>query len=301
MANNRSNKINRGFGSTLADILIYGLLGVLALIMIYPFYNLIITSISSYEELVRPGLRLWPENVDWTNYQIITSDDKLLRSFRNTLIVTACGTALSMVVTTSAAYAFSKKWVPGRNLLLTLFIITMYFGGGLVPWYLIMCDLGFKENFLVMFVPGALNTWNMILMKNYFNTIPESLEESARIDGANDLRIMIQIVLPVAVPILATISLFFAVGYWNEWYNAMIFISDRTLEPLQLTLRRLVVESTMDLGNDMANQFRNQNKQIHSRGMQMAAVTVATIPVLCVYPFVQKYFAKGIMMGAVKG
>ncbi len=296
-----SNKIHRGFGSVLADILIYGLLGLLALIMIYPFYNLILTSISSYEELVRPGLRLWPQKVDWTNYQIIFSDGQLLRSFRNTIIVTLCGTALSMIVTTSAGYAFSKKWVPGRNGLLTLFIITMYFGGGLVPWYLVMCDLGFKDNFLVMFVPGALSTWNMILMKNYFNTIPESLEESARIDGANDLRIMIQIVLPVAAPILATISLFYAVGFWNEWYNAMIFISTKSLEPLQLLLRRLVIESTMDLGSEMANQFRNQNKQIHSRGMQMASVTVATVPILLVYPFVQKHFAKGIMMGAVKG
>ncbi len=296
-----SNKIHRGFGSVLADILIYGLLGLLALIMIYPFYNLILTSISSYEELVRPGLRLWPQQVDWTNYQIIFSDGALLRSFRNTIIVTLCGTTLSMIVTTSAGYAFSKKWVPGRNGLLTLFIITMYFGGGLVPWYLVMCDLGFKDNFLVMFVPGALSTWNMILMKNYFNTIPESLEESARIDGANDLRIMVQIVLPVAAPILATISLFYAVGFWNEWYNAMIFISTKSLEPLQLLLRRLVIESTMDLGSEMANQFRNQNKQIHSRGMQMASVTVATVPILLVYPFVQKHFAKGIMMGAVKG
>lgn len=296
-----SNKIHRGFGSVLADILIYGLLGLLALIMIYPFYNLILTSISSYEELVRPGLRLWPQQVDWTNYQIIFSDGALLRSFRNTIIVTLCGTMLSMIVTTSAGYAFSKKWVPGRNGLLTLFIITMYFGGGLVPWYLVMCDLGFKDNFLVMFVPGALSTWNMILMKNYFNTIPESLEESARIDGANDLRIMVQIVLPVAAPILATISLFYAVGFWNEWYNAMIFISTKSLEPLQLLLRRLVIESTMDLGSEMANQFRNQNKQIHSRGMQMASVTVATVPILLVYPFVQKHFAKGIMMGAVKG
>ena len=275
-----SNKIHRGFGSVLADILIYGLLGLLALIMIYPFYNLILTSISSYEELVRPGLRLWPQQVDWTNYQIIFSDGALLRSFRNTIIVTLCGTTLSMIVTTSAGYAFSKKWVPGRNGLLTLFIITMYFGGGLVPWYLVMCDLGFKDNFLVMFVPGALSTWNMILMKNYFNTIPESLEESARIDGANDLRIMVQIVLPVAAPILATISLFYAVGFWNEWYNAMIFISTKSLEPLQLLLRRLVIESTMDLGSEMANQFRNQNKQIHSRGMQMASVTVATVPLL---------------------
>lgn len=215
---------------------------------------------------------------------------------------TPFGTALAMAVTTCASYALSKKSLPGRGWIITVFVITMYFGAGLIPFYLVCKDLGFIDNLLVMTVPGCMSVYNMILMKNYFGTIPESLPESGRIDGANEFRIMVQIVLPCAAPILATIALFYAVGFWNEWWNAMIFIQKNTdtMTPLQLLLRKIVIEATMDLGNDMANSFKNANIAIYKTGMQMASVAVATLPILLVYPFVQKYFATGIMLGAVK-
>lgn len=297
----KSNAIRRGGGSIAADAVIYTVLTLLALLMIFPFYNMVLISVAPYAEVASGQLYLWPRGWDFNNYKIIFSDPKLLRSFGISGFNTVFGTALAMAVTTSAGYALSRKTLPGRGWILTLFVITMYFGGGLIPWYLVLQDLGFIDNIFVMTVPSCLSVYNMILMKNYFNTIPESLPESARIDGANEFRIMVQIVIPCAAPIMATISLFYAVGFWNEWWNAMIFIQQRSnLVPLQLLLRKIVIESTLDLGNDMANSFRSANIAIYKTGLQMATVTVTTVPILCVYPFVQKYFAKGIMLGAVK-
>jgi len=284
-----------------ADVIIYAVLAVLALIMVFPFYNVLLISLAPYQKVAGGQLYLFPQGWDFQNYQIIFSDGKLKNAFGISGFNTAFGTVLAMLVTTCAGYAFSKKTMPGRTWLLMLFVITMYFGGGLIPWYLLLKDLRFVDNIFVMTVPAALSVYNMILMKNYFGTVPESLPESARIDGANEFRIMLWIVIPVSAPIMATISLFYAVGFWNEWWSAMIFIQQKNnLTPLQLLLRKIVIESSMDLGNDMANSFKTANKAVYKIGMQMATVVVATIPVLCVYPFVQKYFAQGIMLGAIK-
>ncbi len=296
------NAIRRSTGSKIADAIIYTILTLLALAMIFPFYNMLLVSVAPYKYVSAGQLYLWPKGFDFINYKTILSDDKLISAFKVSTFNTVFGTALAMCVTTCAGYALSKKTLPGRSWILTYFVITMYFGAGLIPGYLVMKDLGFVDNLFVMTVPGCLSVYNMILMKNYFNTIPESLPESGRIDGANEFRIMLQIVLPCAAPILATIALFYAVGFWNEWWNAMIYIQKNaaTMTPLQLLLRRIVIESSLDLGNDMANSFKNANIQIYGKGMQMASVTVATVPILLVYPFVQKYFATGIMLGAVK-
>lgn len=296
-----ANAIRRAGASRAWDALIYSVLTLLALLMVFPFYNMLLISFAEYRDVAAGQLYLWPRSMTWQNYQIIFSDAKLGSAFRTSGFNTVFGTALSMIVTTSAGYAFSKKSMPGRSPLLLVFVVTMYFGGGLIPWYLILKDLGFIDNILVMTVPGCLSVYNMILMKNYFGTIPESLTESARIDGANELRTMVQIVIPCAAPIMATISLFYAVGFWNEWWSAMIFVQQKaSIMPLQLLLRKIVIESTLDLGSDMANSFKNANMPVYKVGMQMASVTVATVPILLVYPFVQKYFAKGIMLGAIK-
>ena len=300
-AGTHKTAIKRVYRFSLADFLIYAILSLLALLMLFPFYNMLIVSFAKYSDVARGNLYLWPKSIDLTNYRVIFSDGKLMDAFKVSGFNVAFGTSLSMVVTTMAGYAFSKKSLPGRKWLLMLFVITMYFGGGLIPWYLVLLDLGLVDSIFVMTVPGCLSTFNMILMFNYFKTVPESLEESARIDGAGDFRILLQIVLPVSLPVVSTIALFYAVWFWNEWYTAMITIQ-RNVQfiPLQLLLRRIVIESTMDLGNEMANQFRNQNVHIYRAGMQMAAVTIATVPILCVYPFVQKYFTSGIMLGAIK-
>jgi len=291
--------IRKGYNA--ADFVIYSVLTLLALITVFPFYNMVLVSLAPYKYVAGGQLYLYPHGWDLQNYKIIFSDRTLISAFRISGFNTLFGTALAMVITTCAGYGFSKKSLPGRTLLLMLFVITMYFGGGLIPWYLMLKDLGFIDNILVMTVPMSLSVFNMILMKNYFGTIPDSLPESARIDGASEFRIMIQIVIPISMPIMATIALFYAVGFWNEWWSAMIFIQQKNnLIPLQLLLRRIVIESSIDLGNAMANSFRSANKAIYTIGLQMASVTVATVPILLVYPFVQKYFARGIMLGAIK-
>ena len=182
----KSNAIRRGGGSIAADAVIYTVLTLLALLMIFPFYNMVLISVAPYAEVASGQLYLWPRGWDFNNYKIIFSDPKLLRAFGISGFNTVFGTALAMAVTTSAGYALSRKSLPGRGWILTLFVITMYFGGGLIPWYLVLQDLGFIDNIFVMTVPSCLSVYNMILMKNYFNTIPESLPESARIDGANE-------------------------------------------------------------------------------------------------------------------
>jgi putative aldouronate transport system permease protein len=294
-----SSSLRRSFRA--ADWVIYIVLTFLAVIMVFPFYNMLLMSFAPFSQVSGGQLYLWPRGFDLTNYKIIFSDPKLMRSFGVSVFNTGFGTAIAMLVTTMAGYALSKKSLPGRTFLLTLFVITMYFGGGLIPWYLVLKDMGFVDSIFVMTIPASLSVYNMILMKNYFGTVPESLAESARIDGANELHIMLRIIIPVSTPIMATISLFYAVDFWNEWWSAMIFIQQKSaLTPLQLLLRKIVIESTLDLGKDTANSFKNANIAVYKTGMQMAAVTVATTPILLVYPFVQKYFAKGIMLGAIK-
>ena len=288
-------------GSGAADVCIHVFLILLAFAMIFPFYNMLLISFANYRDIAGGNLYIWPKSIEFTNYKIIFTDPKLWNAFGVSTFNVVFGTALAMLLTTMAGYAFSKKTVPGRRWLLMIFLITMYFGGGLIPWYLLLLDLGLVDTIWVMTVPGCVSVFNMVLMFNFFKTVPESLEESARMDGAGDFRILAQIVIPVSLPVIATVSLFYAVGFWNEWFTAMITIQKNTqFVPLQLLLRRIVIETSLDLGSDMANQFRSQQILIYKEGLQMATVTVATIPILAVYPFIQKYFTKGIMLGAIK-
>ena len=288
-------------GSPIVDVIIHIFLVLLALTMIFPFYNMILISFAKFNDVARGNLYLWPKAIDLTNYKIIFSDPKLGDAFKVSTFNVLFGTSLAMVLTTMAGYAFSKKTVPGRRWMLMVFLITMYFGGGLIPWYLVLLDLGLVDTIWVMTVPGSVSVFNLVLMFNYFKTVPESLEESARIDGAGDFRILLQIVIPVSMPVIATIALFYAVGFWNEWFTAMITIQKNTqFTPLQLLLRRIVIEASLDLGNEMATSFRTQNINIYPVSLQMATVTIATAPILAVYPFIQKYFTKGIMLGAIK-
>ena len=292
--------IRRPTGDRIADGVIMAVLIFVVFLMVFPFYNMLLISFAKYEHVAGGDLYLWPKSITLESYRLIFLDPALPRAFFVTIMITVMGVSLSMFITTMAGYSLSKKQLPFRNTIFFFVIVTMYFSGGLVPWYLVCRDLGFVDSILVMVIPPALNTFYMILMKNYFLTIPESLEESARMDGANDIRIMFQIVIPIAAPIMATISLFYAVERWNEWWFAMLFIKDYTKIPLQLLLRRIVIESTIDLGSEMANQMRDAQVQHFGPSIQMATVTVTTIPILLVYPFLQKHFTKGIMLGAIK-
>ena len=216
------------------------------------------------------------------------------------IFVTFVGTIYSMVISATAAYTLSKKMIPGNKILFTIAIIPMFFSGGLIPYYLTIKNVGLINNLLVLIIPSAISTFYLILLKNSFDDIPPSIEESAKIDGANDMYIFFKIVIPTSVPVIATISLFYAVDKWNDYYTALLFLTDRNLYPLQLVLREVIQNFTMFLGSNIGQEIARTNSVMYTRSLQMAVIVIATIPILCVYPFLQKHFTKGIMLGAVK-
>ena len=292
--------IKHSLGDRIADVVITMIMVLLTLAVLFPFYNMLLISVAKYEDILSTPIYLFPKAIDLQNYRMAVLYPNFINSVGVSLFVTVTGTALSLLTTTMAAYALSRKHLPFRKFFFYLLVITMYFGGGLIPWYLVMRSLGFVDSIWVMIVPPLVNTFYLILMRNYFGSIPDELEESAKIDGANDVQILFRIMIPIAAPIIATIALFYAVDRWNDWWLPMIFLQDPNKLPLTLILRRMVVDATIDLGNAMMNAMRDANIQVHSRSLQMATVTLTTVPILLVYPFLQKYFTKGIMLGAIK-
>lgn len=284
------------------DISAVVVLGLLALITFFPFYNVLIISVAKFETISKSNFYIFPKSFDLLAYKVLLQDMKFWTSIVNSVIVTVAGVLFSMTISVAGAYALSKRGMPGRNAMLSMILFTMFFNGGLIPFYLIVKDLGFVNNILVMIIPAGLNTFYLIIMKNYFNTIPESLEESAKLDGANDLYILLKIIIPISAPFIATFALFYAVERWNEWWYALIFISDPTKTPLQIYLRETLITSNSLLGlmaQTMAEQ--QQTAKVYTPALQMAAVVVSSVPIIIVYPFLQKHFNKGIMIGSIKG
>ena len=292
--------VKRGFGDKIADACIYAFLSLMALSIVFPFYNMILISFAEYEHVTKSVFYLYPKSFTLENYMRIFTDSKLINSVTISVRNVLTGTAMSLIITVLAAYTLSRRNVPFRRAMFYLCIFTMYFSGGMIPWYLVLKYYGFVDSVWVMTVPGMLSTFNMILVRNYFLSLPESMEESARLDGAGEFIIMWRIIVPLSAPIMATVALFYAVGFWNEWWNAMLFIQNTKLIPLALLLRKLIIENSLEMGDAMANSMRSNVVRVHGRSLQLATVTVATVPILCVYPFLQKYFTKGIMLGSIK-
>jgi putative aldouronate transport system permease protein len=290
------NKIKHQ-GTSSVVILVF--LSIAALLAFFPFYNVVIVSFAKFKDIVSVPFYIIPKSIDFSSFQFVLSDHAFLSSFCVSLFVTVVGVAFNMFLSTSAAYALSKKNMPGRNVLMWLIIFTMFFNGGLVPYFLLMKQIGLMDNLLSMVLPVGINTFYMIIMKNYFLTISPSLEESAKIDGANDIYILYKIVIPISAPFIATFCLFYAVDRWNEWYNALLFISDPNKEPLQIYLRNILIDFSGSL-NAMALIMLGTKTQVYPQSLQMACIVVATLPIMVVYPFLQKYFVKGIMVGSIK-
>lgn len=293
-------KHKRSFGDRITDVIIMVILIILTLAVLFPFYNMLLVSFGRYEDIISTPLYLFPKAIDLQNYRMAVLYPNFWNSVKISGFVTTVGTGLSLLVTTLGAYVLSRRNLPYRKFFFYFIIITMYFGAGLIPWYLVLKGLGFVDSIWVMVVPPMINTFYLILMRNYFESLPPEMEESAKIDGANDIQILFMIMVPLAAPILATVALFYAVDRWNDWWLPMIFIQNQLLKPLTLILRAMVVDATIDLGNAMMNQMRDAHIQVHSRSLQMATVTLTTIPILIVYPLLQRYFTKGIMLGAIK-
>ncbi len=281
------------------NVIITAVLAALALIAMFPFYNVIILSFASVKGMAEHPVYLLPYTFDLISYKKLFVEVNFYRAFGVSVLVTAAGVSLNMFLSVTGAYALSKKAMPGRNIILSAILFTMFFSGGLIPYYLVVKSIGLVNNMLVMIIPAGITTMYLIIMKNYFNTIPDSIEESAKVDGANDIYILIKIILPISKPFIATFALFYAVDRWNEWYNALIFISDSAKVPLQIYLRELLINMNVQLSSSAAAVVESK-AGVGIQATQMASIVISAIPIMCVYPFLQKHFVRGIMVGSIK-
>lgn len=282
------------------DILLLAVLGALALITLYPFYQVLIVSVSDTVSYAQHPLYILPYAFDITGYQTIFNDPNFYSALGVTLFVTVVGTMLNMVLSVSGAYVLSRKTLVGRNFFLGLILFTMLFSGGVIPTYLVTKDIGLVNNIWVMVLPAAVSTYYLIIMKNYFVSLPNSLLEAAKLDGANELTILLRIIIPISMPFMATFFLFYAVERWNEWYQAYLYINQTQIQPLQIYLRNVLISMSNNLSSIAKQMMQSHTQKVSSQAIQMATIVVTTIPILCVYPFVQKHFVKGVMIGGIK-
>ena len=276
------------------DIVIFFILLIFALLIIFPFYYLFIVSITPQEIYAANPFILWTPEVTFDAYKGVFTSEVIWNGLGITLILLFGGTTYQLFFTVITGYALSRQNWFGKNFVMNMILVTMFFGGGLIPYYILIKSLNMMDTIWVMIIPGAIDTFNMLLMRNYFASLPKELEESARVDGANDIQIFVKIFLPLSLPMLATIGLFFAVGNWNSWYNGMLFNHSQNIKTLQQVLQDIVRTPNSMIPNP------NPSK-INTESMKMAAIFFTIVPMMCFYPFLQRYFVKGIVVGAIKG
>lgn len=277
------------------------ILVVLSFISLYPFLYVIFASLSDSAELaLYRGMLFRPLGFSTAAYKAVFEEKDIITGFINTIIYVVGGTAINVLMTSLGAFVLSRKNFYWNKILLPMAIFTMFFGGGLIPNFLLIKTLGMYDTRWAILIPTAISTWNLFIMKTNFMAIPASLEESAEIDGANSIIVFIKIVLPLSMPVIAVMILYYGVGNWNSWFNAMVYLKNRDLFPLQLFLREiLIANSTEEMMLSM--DVGTADIQRVSETVKYATIVVATLPILCVYPFLQKYFVKGVMIGAIKG
>ncbi|HIS92510.1 MAG TPA: carbohydrate ABC transporter permease [Candidatus Alectryocaccomicrobium excrementavium] len=279
----------------------------LTLIFLYPLYFVLIASISEPYEVVQGNVLFWPRGFTLTAYQNVLRESSVWTGYRNSIFYTLLGTAYNLVLTIPAAYVLTKQHMPGRGLLTAYFFITMYFSGGMIPTYIIIRELNLINTPWVLIIGTGVSCWNLLVTRQFFSsTIPLELYESAEIDGANEFRMFFRIALPLAAPIVAVMALFYAVGHWNSYYNALLYVRTGELYPLQLVLRNILISNEMMLANaalegDAEAMATAARRAYMAEAMKYALIFIAAAPMLCIYPFVQKHFVKGVMIGAIKG
>lgn len=269
-----------------------------ALLCLLPLVNVLATSLSSNSAILASKVYLLPIETTFESYKALFRDDSMIRSLIFTILLTVGYTLLGMLLTVCAAYPLTKKRLKGRNIILLMIIFTMYFSGGIIPEYILAKNLSILNTVWCLVLPGVISAYNLIVLKSFFSSLPESLEESAILDGCNDIGVLFRIVLPLSKPVLATLSLFYAVGKWNSFMDALFYITDVKLYPLQLKLYQIIVNSQ---GIDASIGEGNMSQNILPESLEAACVIFATIPIILVYPWLQKYFVTGIMIGSVKG
>jgi len=285
-------------------VVIYFLLLLLAISTLYPFWNSLVISFNKGLDTSMGGVTFWPRSFTVENYQIVFKDQRLLNGFAISILRTILGTVLSILATSVFAYGLSKRELIGRQYYMIICIITMYFSGGLIPAFLLIRGLGLVNSFWVYIIPSLIGVWNMIIFKTFFQELPKGLEESANIDGCGNWGIFLRIILPLSGPVVATLSLFTAIAHWNDWFLPSIYITNENLLPIQTMLRQILNSNiaTEQMANmDAAAQSQMAKMQsVTGKSLSMATMMVATLPIVLVYPFVQKYFVKGVLVGSLK-
>ncbi|WP_410771786.1 carbohydrate ABC transporter permease [Fontibacillus sp. BL9] len=291
-------------GDRIMMIFIYTFLILLAVSTLYPFLNAVAVSFNQGIDTSKGGVTLWPRVFTLENYKVVFKDDRLMSGFMISVLRTVIGTATAILCTAIFSYGMSKKELMGRKYYMVMCIITMYFGGGLIPTFMLIRNIGLMNSFWVFIIPSLIGVWNMIIFRTFFQGLPSGLEESAKIDGCGNWGTLFRIVLPLSGPVIATLALFTAVGHWNEWFLAGIYISDQDKYPIQTILRQILLSNIVSeqAGSLDASSLAHlqRAKTITSKSLSMATMIVATLPIICVYPFVQKYFVKGVLVGSLK-
>ncbi|MDF2936195.1 MAG: transporter permease [Paenibacillaceae bacterium] len=279
----------------------YIFLGLLSLLMLYPFWYEVSASFSSSRAISSGEVFLWPIEFNVEAYRRLFEDGQLLKAMRNTIVVTLVGTFLNMAMTILAAYPLSRKRLYGRGALLMFITFTMIFISGIIPNFILIKNLGLMDSYWGLWLPSLISTYNMFVMKSFMEGLPDEIEESASIDGAGNWRILLQIIMPLCKPILAALSLFYAVGWWNSYFNVMLYITKSNLQTLMLKLYQMIKQVDASLLNNGGGSEGAATIMLTPEGIKAASVVIAITPILCVYPFLQKHFVKGVLIGSVKG
>ena len=295
-------RIKESAGDRVFDIVNTFLLILILIIIIYPLYFVVIASLSDPLEVLGGKVIFYPQNLNFEAYRMVFRDSSVLTGYGNTLLYTVTGTVISLALTVLAAYPLSRKDFTGRVFFTVLLTITMFFNGGLIPTYLVVSQgLHLKDTMWAVILPGAVSVWNVVIVRTYFqSSIPEEISEAAVVDGCSDFQLLFRVILPLSTPVLAVMVLFYGVAQWNAFFNAMIYLTDKNKYPLQLILRSILLQNTRtgDMFGDVEGMV---NRQLIAETIKYALIIVASAPIIAVYPFLQRYFVKGIMVGAIKG
>ena len=291
--------IKDSLGERIFDVFNHIFLFLLVFVTLYPCWYVLVASVSDPVQIYASnGVIFLPKGFAIGTYAEVLKTTQIWIGYRNTIFYVLAGTFVSVMLTVTAAFALTRKGLPGKNLIMFLIMFTMYFAGGLIPTFLVVKSVGLLDSPLVMIIINAVATYNLIITISYFRGMPDSLEEAAKIDGAGDYTVLFKIMLPLAKPIIAVISLYYAVAIWNNFMTALIYLSDRNLFPLQMILREILIQGNTD---SVMSTGTGEDAQAYAENLKYAIIVVATVPILCVYPFIQKYFVKGVMIGAIKG
>lgn len=292
--------LNRSFLSRLATAANHFMLGLFSLIALYPLWYELVASLSSSRAINSGEVSLWPVEFNVESYHRLFDDGQLLAAMQNTVLVTLVGTAINIVFTMLAAYPLSRKRLWGRSALLIFITFTMLFVAGMIPNFILIKSLGLMNTYWSLWLPSLISTYNLFVMKTFMEGLPEELEESAAIDGAGDWRVLLQVIAPLCKPIVAALSLFYAVGWWNAYFNVLLYINESAKQTLTLKLYQMILQVDQSLLNDMSGEGA-VTELLTPEAVKAAAIIIAVAPILVVYPFLQKHFVKGVLIGSVKG